>query len=271
MNKKDEENKLVKKLTKKQLDILFLVFCFRFVNVNVLADYYDQKYPGSIRRLLEVLRRCNYLDRNFNALYKLEHRPAEYFATTKAIPLLRKNFPQLSVLELHQLYNRSSASTRFIARSLAIFKISNLFEHLYGDRLSFTTKPLLNIEKFDYFPKPLPDAFITLDSDKLGEHHFFAEYFDDGVSIGIHSRKIVNYMKYKESGEWNDTGLDFPAVIIICQSPALLKQAEKRVRYLERQELSGIAFRMISMDELEGLDGSNMIYADPIEQIETNL
>jgi hypothetical protein len=252
----------VKKLTKKQLDILYSVFCHRFITVNSLADYYNQKHFGGMRRILEQLRHDGYLNRRFNPLYKLAHRPAEYFATIDAIPVLRTNFPDISSLELRQIYNRATVSERFVHRSLTIFDISNQIKRLYGDKLTLLTKPQLNIEQFEYLPHPLPDIFTTRSKQNL-----FIEYFDDEVSIGIHGRKIYSYMKYKESGQWDDTGLDFPTVVIICQSPTMLKRAEKRVRYLDRQEFSEISFRLIDMPSLKTLDSiKNIAWIDPIEQ-----
>lgn len=256
------EKKKAKKLTKKQLDVLYLAFCHRFITVNSLANYYSQKHLGGMRRILEQLRCDGYLSRRFSPSYKLAHRPAEYFATTKAISVLRASFPDISTLELRQIYNRATVSERFVHRSLTIFDIFNQLNQLYCDKLTLLTKPQLNIEQYEYLPHPLPDVFATKSKQNL-----FIEYFDDEVSIGIHGRKIYGYMKYKESGEWDDTGLDFPTVVIICQSPAMLKRAEKRVRYLERQEYSEINFRLIDLNTLKSIDDINTkIWVDPIGQ-----
>ena len=267
-----KEEKKEKKLTKKQLTLLMLVYRFRFVNSKQIAQYFKQSYLSAANSQLTELYERGYLGKCHNSTYRIQGRAAEYYLTPKATPVLRKQLTEPSERELKQSYARPTASSRFISYSLALFDIYLDLYRLYGDRLDFATKSQLNLERFEFFPHPLPEAFITLDAETEKERHFFLEYFDDGVSVGIHSRKIVNYMKYKENGQWDDTGKEFPTVIIVCQYPALLKRAEKRVRYLDRQAFSEISFRLIDLESLKNLDSiKNKSWIDPIEQTKTIL
>lgn len=264
--------KTEKKLTRKQLELLKLTYRFRFVTSKTVAAYYKQSYLRVARVQLNQLCDRGYLAKRHDSSYRLRNRPAEYYLTPKATPLLRYKLTKPSERELKQSYARPTASPRFIDCSLALFDIYLNMKLLYGSRLSFFTKPQLNLDVFEYFPQPLPNVFITIDAGTNKECSFFVEYFDDEVSIGIHGRKIVNYMKYKESGEWDKTGRDFPTVIIICQSPAMFKRAEKRTRYYENQEYSDISFRLISLDKLEKLDSvKKHAWFNPIEKTKTTL
>ena len=253
------------KITDKQLELLKLAYRFRFITSKQVAKYFKQKSLRTAQIQLNDLNERGYLGRRHDGTYKIQGRAAEYYLTPKSTPILRKQIAEPSESELKQSYTRTISSLRFINYSLSVFDIYLELNRLYGESLHLFTKSQLNIKQFEYFPHPLPDAFMTIKGNH--ERHYFVEYFDDAVSIGIHGRKIAGYIKYKESGEWNDTGFDFPTVIIICQSPAMLKRAEKRVRYLDRQEFSEISFRLIDLATLKAINNTkNKAWIDPIEQ-----
>lgn len=269
---KRKEKQEERKLRTKQLDLLYVVFSFRFATANHLADYFNQNVLGGARRRLEEMRHAGYLDRFYDGDYKIQGKPAEYYLTPSAAPILRAAFSRISKSELHLLYKRPTVSRRFIERSLAILATRNRLADLYGSRLDFVAKPLLNTDNFDYLPRPLPDAYLTLDPDTAQERASFLEYFDDAVSIGIHGRQILKYINYRESGKWDETELPFPTIILVCESPALLKRAEKRVRYFERQHGSGLVFRLINLSALQAAGNvDDQVWIDPVEKTKTAL
>lgn len=266
-SKKGEE----KKLLKKQLTLLMLVFRFRFVTIAQVMAYEGQEHHESVRRRLDKLVSRGLLLKRVNDHYIIDRRPAEYTLTPAAIPALRP-LPGTNERELKQLYGRADASERFIAYSLSLFDIRNQLARLYGKRLSFVTKPQLKAEEFSYFPDPLPEAFMTLDGGTDQERHFFIDYFDDALSIGLHGRKIASYMTYKSEGDWGDTGLLFPTILIVCQSGSMYKKAEKRIRYLEQRYDSGVTFCLIDLDTLQAIQATNQRnWFDVIEERFTSL
>lgn len=260
-----------KKLIKKQLALLLIVYRFRFVTIGLVMSYEGQKHHESVRRRLDELVSRGLLFKRTNNHYIIDRRPAEYTLTPAAIPILR-SFPGNSERELRRLYARQEASERFVAYSLGLFTIRNELARIYGQRMSFFAKPQLNVDDYDYFPSPLPDAFITLDSTTTRERHFFAEFFDDSLSIGLHGRKIASYMSYKNDGEWDGTGLHFPTVLIICQSLAMCRKAEKRIRYLEQRYESEVSFYLIDLDSLQKVktDGE-MAWMNPLQERQVSL
>lgn len=237
-----------------------------------LAYYLGQNHSVAAHRRLTALVELGYLAKRYDASYRLQNRPAEYYLSKKVIPVLRETLEDVSEREIKQFYARPTASRRFINRSIALFMAYFELRRLYGDRLLFATKPELMTEGFDYMPSPLPDGYMVLDKTTSRIRLFFVEYFDDAVSIGIHGRTITRYMNYKEEGYWDDTGYDFPTVMIICQSESLLMQAKKRIRYLERQEYSEIAFRLITTTTLKTIDSTKKrAWSDPIDRVKTTL
>jgi hypothetical protein len=191
-----------------------------------------------------------YLAKRHDSSYRLQNRPAEYYLLPKARLILRKELTRASERELKRLYDRPNVSLRFINRSLNIFDSYLELRRLYGQRMTFATQSQLNIDEFSYFPHPLPDAFMTLDGGTDQESHYFIEYFDDAISIGIHGRRINAYIAYFESGEWDKTGFDFPGVIIVCESTSMLTKAKRRVRYLTRSDPDNVDFIVTDLQSL---------------------
>lgn len=235
-----------RKLTKKQQDLLMFVYRFRFVTAPQIAELASQNYLQTANERLNHLVSLGYLAKRHDASYRLVHRPAEYYATTKCVKLFREIIDGHSERELKQLFVRAKVSERFVERSVAIFSIYLRLCRTYGDRLRYSSKPELNIDSYDYFPQPLPDGFFIVKAETTEDkdQYFFVEYFDDAVSIGIHGRQISKFMKYKEDGEWKNTGTDFPILLIVCESDAMMLRVEKRVRHLTRLHSSEIGVRI---------------------------
>ncbi len=263
----EKRKKAQPRLTTYQRDILTLLYRFRFITSQGLAAYRQQPSSVAAHERLTGLMRRGYVARHFDSSYRLQHRPAEYYLLPAAIRLLRTILEESSERELKQIYARPRASRRFIDRSLRLLTISLAFERVYRDQLDFMTKVDLNLEAYTYLPQPLPDAFFRVSSEATPERSFFVEYFDSGVSIGIHGRKIAEYLDYQDEGGWEETGEAFPTVIIICETTALLNQAAKRVRSISNQKWGSVTFRLIDLPSLTHLARPNeAAWLDPEER-----
>ena len=272
--KKEEAagNGSANRLTSKQLEVLLLAYQFRFLTSINLATYLGQNRSNPARVRLELLARMGYLAKRFDGSYRLQHRPVEYYLTPLSRQPLLAELTRPSQREFKRLYARPNCSIRFVDRNLAVFDIYLALRKLYGLRLRVATQPQLNVEVFDYLPQPLADIFATLDARTDHTQAWLIDYFDDGTSIGIHGRRVSLYMDYKDEGGWKASGWPFPVVLIVCQTPALLKRADKRVRYLERQTYSGVDFRLIDLATLNGLASADQPdWLDPIARTKTRL
>lgn len=266
-NDNKDNSRKERKLTEKQFEILQLAYRFRFLTTTGLAVYVGQSQTNAAFKRLSVLYRRGFLSRRFDASYRLRNRPAEYYLAAKAIPLLRARLTHPNERELKLIYGRSKSSLQIVDRSLAIFNICLELRRLYGQKLSFATDTQFNTFRFNFLPDPLPDALATFDSKTDRKRHLFVDYFDDGASIEVHGRKLANYMEYQADGDWDGTELAFPTILIVCQSPTLLRRTAKRIRQLERQADSEISFRLIDLASLEELNSlSKAVWLDPIRQ-----
>lgn len=103
---------------------------------------------------------------------------------------------------------------------------------------------------------------------KRQETFFFLDVLHEGRPFFVSLRRIKQYMAYAEEGEWEEaTETDLPAVLLVCDSPALQKRLHKRGPHLLDE-------RMVDDDELRyyttvpGEPGRNLRWhdlADPEE------
>ena len=77
-------------------------------------------------------------------------------------------------------------------------------------------------------PKLLPDAHLKpLDSSKAKD--FYLDYVDDLAQLLFVKRKITSYIKHCDSDEWEDTGKDYPEVILVTELDSTEKTLHKYI------------------------------------------
>lgn len=233
------EQKTRRKLNQGQLDVLILLYKFRFGTTALLARSLGLKDGTYINSRLSILVEQRYVGRNYNSSYKLQGRPASYYLLPKAFQILKLQ-KEVTPKVLKNIYKDKGASERFVNHNLAVFSASDKLTTLYGNRVEFFTKSDLSLEVFDYFPQSLPDAFITFkrsDSPRARNKYFFLDIFEDSSPFFVTARKVKQYLDYAENGDWGETGSKLPVNLVICESAALQKRLQKRfINVLEDME-----------------------------------
>lgn len=117
----------------------------------------------------------------------------------------------------------------------------------YGDdKLKFFTKSHLNHEQYDYFPQPLPDAFIQLEVSYGGEserREFFLDTYDETTPYFVLLCRVKKYMQYAGEGDWeanNDTEL--PVILIVCETNSTQKRLRRRIAKELRDSYEEVMF-----------------------------
>lgn len=228
-----------KTLNTKQLSILDLLYLFRFGTTELLAEALEGSKIKMNERL-KVLLEQDYIGRNYEPEYRLLRKHASYYLLPKGIKVLRGTGDNYDSNILHSIYKDKSASEQFINHSLAVFRAYCQLKNKYGDSLRFFTKSKLT--QFEYFPNPLPDAYIRLESEH-GEKQYFLEILQSTRPYFVSVRKARRYVTYAEEGEWEDTGTDLPSIVLICDTETLKKRLDNHLDKLtnETDELQFIA------------------------------
>ncbi|HEX7963049.1 MAG TPA: replication-relaxation family protein [Candidatus Saccharimonadales bacterium] len=222
--------------TSKQLAVLKLLYRFRFGTTDLLARALELKDGRYIHTRLEALVGQEYVGKNYDSTYKLEGKPATYYLLPKAFAALKKQHKatgkELSGKTLRNAYKDKEASNEFIARKLAVFAIYDRLRATHGANLKFWTKDQLNFDKYAYFPKPMPDVYLTIlpEGIRPRERCFFLNYLDDDTPFFVHVRRLQKYIEYVQAEEWEDTtSSKLRGVLLVCESTGLLKRIRKKL------------------------------------------
>lgn len=214
-----------RKLNDEQLDVLKLLYKFRFGTNELFAQYFGKKDRSFVFKRLKILQEQGLVGKRFESSYRLQGKPAACYLMPGGARRLQE--ARNLQVNIKGIYKDKSVSEQFVERSLNLFAIRNQLCAQYGDDLQFFTKASMNHQEYDYFPQPLPDAYIRFkDSDK---HFFLDVYYDDQPKVVAVSR-MKQYVKYEEGGEWQTTGTDLPIVLAVCESTGLAKRVQRYMK-----------------------------------------
>lgn len=211
-----------KSLNPKQLQILYLLYKFRFGTTDLFVKSYGSKISRQyIDVRLRILCEQEYIGRKYDSTYKLQGRPASYCLLPKGVKLLKQQPDRFNPAVLRNVARdkREDVSDQFIRHSLSIFSIYNQCRRLYGDDLLFITKS--NLYGRDTFPQPLPDAYLSLKDDKT--KHLFLESFEETIPLFVIKKRIRYYADYAEDNDLPPTR-SFPGILFICDTAKLKQQ-----------------------------------------------
>jgi hypothetical protein len=207
------------KLNQAQTEILEALYKFRFATIDLISAYQELTSKKYTYTRLKILEDQKYIARHYDGQYKIHGKPALYYITKKGIAYLKTN-PDLSVKALNGMYRDSSRNEQFMQRCLDIFKLFIKFNELYGDKLSFYSKAELT--ELEYFPRPLPDAYIT-----LGTKQYMLELIDMTMSYAVTKRMLDRYQEHLEFGGWDELGAEYPTLLVMCENAMLERRVQK--------------------------------------------
>lgn len=241
-----------RKLNTGQLEVLDLLFKYRFGTSELIAKIKNTQNGTAIRSRLNILLKQGLIDRRYNGRDKLQGKFAAYFLTSNGMKALEqygvRTDLQRSVKK--QVYRLNNVSEDFITHCLCVFTISSQLKNIYGEQIKLFTK--LELAKYEYFPQPLPDAFISLKSDGA-THRYLLDFIETNTPSFALNRRLKEYVNYQESEEWEVTNSDFPPILFVCraknQEPKLHKRAESLGSDLEVYSTSLEALASASEDQ----------------------
>lgn len=221
------EPKYRRPLNQEQVDILELIYKFRFVTVATVKDYFAESNPGmNVFRRLEVLADQDFVAKRYFDNYRLLHKPVVYYLLPDGVRKLNEYRDEGDEADVKGIYRDGAVSERFAMHCVAVFDLYNRLTVQYDDELEFLAKG--DQAGFEDFPKQKPDAYLT-----LGTKHYFIDILDDDDHLLVDaSKKIKRYIEYRKSGSWAAMNVPFPEIIFICNSEDACMRVQKRCDYL---------------------------------------
>jgi DNA-binding MarR family transcriptional regulator len=252
---KDKVPTQQRSLTDKQLDVLKLLYRFRFGTSDLISQAQGGISRQSTNARLTVLVEKELINKKQDGRAKLEGKPAIYSLAAKGRTTLRKQGDKYSDKVLNSIRANRDSSEKFVQHNLTIFSIANKLSELYGDDITFLTKSNIYGDSFDYLPESRPDAFLHI---KSLNSYYFLYNLDDSTPDFALIRRVSPVFEHEKSGKWEvKTGLKLPSVLMVCSSNRLETTMRKRFAKLKSDEASDFGFVTTVVSRLlESGDGS---------------
>lgn len=140
---------------------------------------------------------------------------------------------------LNWLYKERYKGERFIKRNLFLVDAYLYFlkNKEKNTEINFFTQQ--DLYGYDYFPGPLPGAYID---EEAGKEHtrYFLDYFDAGDTARYMRFKLRTYFKYYEENNWqeNTDNAPFPTLLFIFENETKKKHINHYAKSLLEKSLS---------------------------------
>jgi hypothetical protein len=228
-------------ITKKQTEILLLLYRFRFLSRQHIQTILNHEYPNRIKVWLADLTEKKAVGRTYSRKFGENTKPAVYFLDKNSRDILKEQ-EKVNPLMLKRIYSEKTRSQYFREHSMFLADIYlNLRSQMKvgTDDFHFLTKG--DLEDYDYLPKPRPDAYIVIKREKETKRYFLEIVSEQVPRFAL--RKRIEYLfKYYSSGVWEkNTKYPFPSILIVCPSyitRAFLSKFISQTRGYEEDELS---------------------------------
>jgi hypothetical protein len=209
-------------ITKKQKEIINYLYKFRFLNTHQIQKLLNHKNSNGILVWIKDLINKKYINRKYERnSFENNTKPAIYYLGTKA-RLFLKNEKNLNFGQLEYIYSENRRHTKFIDHCLFI---SDVYLYLLSQKedsedLKFFTKG--ELIGYEYFPQPLPDAFIAVKGQNVTKRYFL-DSFDEYIPPFALRQRVKKYLEYAENSNWNENtdSAPLPTVLIICPTESL--------------------------------------------------
>jgi len=223
-------------LNDQQVTVLHSLYWYRFCTSKQLAVSLKKDNHKSIQNKLQILEDQGLISKRYDKSYKLQGRQAEYFITPKGARALEKAKPHTTnSLTSKSLYKNKTVSDDFIKHCVAIRNTAIRLIAIYGEQEAKKLQPITKtyMVLFSDYPTWAPDLSLQYHPTKSTTQHYFLDIWDGTKPFFVSVRKIQNYVKFKEEGEWiEDT--PFPPIVAICED----KRAQTKLNRQMKRILS---------------------------------
>jgi len=229
-------------LTKRQTDILLLLFRFRFLTRPKIQQLLQHKNHRLVTRWLNELTDLGYLIK-YDA--KLVVMPAFYSLGKLSRKYLKKQKLVKQTPHLDRVWWEAHHTVAFREKCLFVADIYLSLLSRFGEGLRFWSKA--DLYGYEYLIEPPPDVYFVTQT-KSKKMRYFLDAFTYAPPKAIKNR-IEHYRDYFYSSEWEDNvDKTFPDIIIICPNQRMKRYF---IRYVKEEfsDESDLHFHIRSADE----------------------
>ena len=208
-----------------QLDLLELLYTYRFGSRQLVADSLGIKAGSSLYEKLNVLIKHGLVAMRHEKRLKLLGVPAAYYLTPKGMKVLQAldKHEYITDAIIKASYRDKIVSQSFVSHTLDVYKYTNTLKRLHPGLKVFLRR---DMSRYSYFPDNPPDAFLSL---KLGDtpKRFFLDVIPDNLPRNLLDRRIAGYAEFFEEGGWDATNSELPILLLITEKGATETRARR--------------------------------------------
>lgn len=206
-------------ITKKQKEILLYLLKFRFLHTHQIQTLMNHKNPNRTLSWLKDLIEKDYVKRHYDRKSFTDNaKPAVYYLGPKSRHVIAKE-KEMDLENLEFIYQEKRREKKFINRCLFI---ADVFLYLLSQKdeeevMKFFTK--IDLRGYEYFPDPLPDAFIAVKG-KTETRRYFLDFFDAFTPPFVLRSRVRMYLDYAEKSDWDENTdyVPLPSILFICSN-----------------------------------------------------
>ncbi len=203
--------------TKTQKHILYLLYKFRFLTTHHIQKLLNHKNPKRIQIWMKDLKNKGFINTVETPNSFIDNtKPFIYHLSTKARHVLKNN-EDCTLSVLTRIYKEKKRTETFIYHSLALADTYLFFlqQKEENEELHFFTES--ELVEYDYFPDPLPCAYIAVTTEN-STRRYFLELFYDYAPAPAYRSMVIKYLKYANSRKWEAKVAEepLPSILFIC-------------------------------------------------------
>jgi len=245
-----------------QIDILELLYKYRFGSRQLLADSLGIKAGSSLYEKLEVLIKHELIGKRQEKHLKLLGIPAAYYLTPKGLRTLQA-LPDHDFITdgtIKASYKDKSVSQTFVSHTLKVYQLTNALNRQYRGLKVYLRR---DMSRYSYFPSNPPDAFVSL---KVGDapKRFFLDIIPDSLPRYVLDRRITGYGQFFDEGGWEATNSELPALLLVTEKGTTETRTRRAVRaVLGRLDMDDdTEAYTTTFAAVENMDDSGKIWTD---------
>lgn len=193
------------KVSSQQQRVLKLLFKFRFISAQLLAQVMGISRPG-VYQALEPLVKSGFVVKVYDDTFRIDRKPAYYYLSTDGVTTVR-GIMGVKESVVHTLYKNDVVSEDFINHCLIVARCYvSIAKTLPPDTDIFTRS---EINRYSQFPKNKPDLYIRTPE---GDEAIVVVAHDKPLYIV--RKRFEEIISHSEDGEW---GGEYPRIGFILR------------------------------------------------------
>lgn len=238
-----------KRLSKKQLELLFILFRFRFVSTDLVSELVG-KDRSTIYESINTLVQQQLVHKFHDSTYRIRGRPAIYCLASKGITYLRNN-TELDQTTLRNYYKNKTTDEQLVDKYLNIFRIYLKLRSLYGKQFNIHTRADMIREAFI---SPLPELLLECKNPKDDKPGYVLDIYPAGYFGWAMKKRLQAWQELEEESEYQMSN-----VLLLAQN----ESTEKRLIKMTENTLQDFDFYVSQQDILmNSTDGR--VWIDPV-------